>query len=195
MEYKTLDFELAEVDAETGVFEGYASVFDVIDLGGDMIERGAFTKTLQERAKRVRLCHQHDWKEVIGKPIELREDDHGLWIKAQLALDVQRAREDYALLKMDALDGLSIGYDPIKVASGNTTDGNNVRVLKEIKLYEISLVTEPMNQLSLVTSVKEAPEPEQPAGAEPDESPLTPQQLSAKALLDLHQLSQKYLGG
>ncbi|MFA4974586.1 MAG: HK97 family phage prohead protease, partial [bacterium] len=108
MEHKTVPFEIKEL-TDLGVFEGYASVFGNVDAGGDVVERGAFAKTLKERGSKVRVCHQHDWKDVIGKPLELREDDRGLYVKAQLVLDVQRAREDYALMKAGALTDLSIG--------------------------------------------------------------------------------------
>lgn len=208
MEYKTFPFEVKDID-EQGVFWGYASVFGNPDAAWPMpevVEPGAFAKTLKERAHKVRICHQHDWKEVIGKPVELREDERGLYVKAQLVLDVQRAREDYALMKAGALDELSIGYQVIKDELG-TVDGQKIRRLKELKLYEISPVTVAANDQAVITGVKAAPEPEpvvetepieeppqevEAAAAEPGASPLTAQ-LTARERLDLYTLSRKYL--
>lgn len=210
MEYKTFPFEVKDID-EQGVFWGYASVFNNPDSSWPMpevVEPGAFAKTLKERAHKVRICHQHDWKEVIGKPVELREDERGLYVKAQLVLDVQRAREDYALMKAGALDELSIGYQVIKDEPGSV-DGLRVRRLKELKLYEISPVTVAANDQAAITGVKAAPAeepvvetepteepPQEPAveaaAAEPGASPLTAQ-LTARERLDLYTLSRKYL--
>lgn len=208
LEYKTFPFEMEELD-DAGTFWGYASVFNNPDSSWPMpevVEPGAFAKTLKERGHKVRICHQHDWKEVIGKPVELREDERGLYVKAQLVLDVQRAREDYALMKAGALDELSIGYQVIKDEPGSV-GGLKVRKLKELKLYEISPVTVAANDQAVITGVKAAPEPEpvvetepieeppqevEAAAAEPGASPLTAQ-LTARERLDLYTLSRKYL--
>ena len=206
MEYKTVPFELKQIDAD-GIFWGYASIFGNVDGGGDVVDRGSFTKTLQERAGRIRICHQHDWRDVIGKPLELREDEVGLFVKAQLVLDVQRAREDYALMKAGALSELSFGYEPVVVAK-DTVDGVKVRRLKEVKLYEISLVTVAMNEAATVIGVKEEQPsiegkqeeeviPISPAAAGPDDSPPTaqaPMTIDPSAKLTLYQLSLKYGG-
>ncbi|MFA4973443.1 MAG: HK97 family phage prohead protease [bacterium] len=207
LEYKTFPFEVKEL-TDLGVFEGYASTFGNVDSGGDVVERGAFGKTLKERGDKIRVCHQHDWRDVIGKPIELREDDRGLYVKAQLVLDVQRAREDYALMKAGALTDLSIGYEAVK-ADYAETDAGRVRRLKEVKLYEISPVTVAMNEAATITGVKEAEAtppidepatddaPDLDAAAEPDDSPLTdaPETtIEPSAKLALYQLIRKYGG-
>lgn len=208
MEYKTFPFEVKDID-EQGVFWGYASVFGNPDAAWPMpevVEPGAFAKTLKERAHKVRICHQHDWKEVIGKPVELREDERGLYVKAQLVLDVQRAREDYALMRAGALDELSIGYQVVKDEPGDV-GGTKVRRLKELRLYEISPVTVAANDQAVITGVKaaqiaDAPDAEpieepsqvtdETAAAEPGASSLTAQ-LTARERLDLYNLSRKYL--
>lgn len=206
MEYKTVPFELKQID-DAGVFWGYASIFGNVDAGGDIVERGAFHKTLEERAGKVRICHQHEWRDVIGKPLELREDEVGLFVKAQFVLDVQRAREDYALMKAGALTDLSFGYDAVKTER-DKVDGQTVRRLKEIKLFEISPVTLGMNEIAGVVGVKASAtpaEPEQPreevipispAAAEPDDSPLTAQvaTVTPSAKLELYRLLVKYGG-
>lgn len=154
-EIKTFAFELTKLDGRT--FEGYASTFGNLDLVGDIIHPGAFTKTLTERGNKIRLLWQHDPSEPIGRPVELREDGKGLFIKAILS-DCQRGRDALALLKDGAIGEMSIGYD--SVAGGTDyskgVNGKTIRNLREVKLYEVSLVTFAANPEALVTAVKGA---------------------------------------
>lgn len=147
MEQRGFKFDVKSID-EQGIFEGYAAVFGNEDLGGDIIEPGAFKKTLQENP-RMPILWQHDPREPIGVTLEAYEDMHGLRVRGQLNLETSRGREAYALLKQGALKGLSIGYDAIK----EVWEGARRR-LKEIRLWEWSLVTFPMNPLAQVTAVK-----------------------------------------
>ncbi|PZN06638.1 MAG: HK97 family phage prohead protease, partial [Bacillota bacterium] len=135
--------------AEDGTFTGYASVFGNVDLVGDVVERGAFKQTIHHTKGRVPILWQHDARQPIGVTEEMREDDKGLWIRARLALATQKGREAYELLKMGAIRGLSIGYDVIK----QKTEGG-VRRLKELRLWEISVVTFPANPAAAVAAVK-----------------------------------------
>lgn len=147
MEQRGFKFEVKSID-EQGIFEGYAAVFGNIDLGGDVIEPGAFKKTLQENP-RMPILWQHNPTEPIGVTLEAYEDGKGLRVKGQLNLETTRGREAYALLKQGALKGLSIGYDSVKEAWEGTK-----RILKEIRLWEWSLVTFPMNPLAQIEAVK-----------------------------------------
>lgn len=147
MEQKGFKFDIKSID-EQGIFEGYAAVFNNEDLGGDIIEPGAFKKTLKENPK-MPILWQHDPREPIGVTLEAYEDERGLKVKGQLNLETTKGREAYALLKQGALKGLSIGYDAIKELWEGT-----VRRLKEIRLWEWSLVTFPMNPQAQVTAVK-----------------------------------------
>ncbi|HGU6173200.1 TPA: HK97 family phage prohead protease [Escherichia coli] len=147
MEQKGFKFDVKSID-EQGIFEGYAAVFGNVDLGGDIIEPGAFKKTLQENP-RMPILWQHNPAEPIGVTLEAYEDGRGLKVKGQLNLETTRGREAYALLKQGALKGLSIGYDSVKEAWEGTK-----RILKEIRLWEWSLVTFPMNPLAQVAEVK-----------------------------------------
>lgn len=161
-------FTITEVKAldEEGTFEGYLSVFDVVDNGNDLIKKGAFTKTLAERAKKGRrfpLLWYHDPTEPIGVFTEMREDAKGLYVKGKLNLEVQAGREKHSLLKMGAIDSMSIGYTALK---WETKRG--VREISEIKLWEGSLVTFAMNEDALVTGVKSAAPGERPAGKAAD---------------------------
>ena len=151
MEHKTIPFEIKQLNEETGIFEGYAAVFGgKPDFYGDIIDPGAFTKTLQERGKRVKVLWQHDVKEPIGKPLELREDALGLWVKAKLSLGVQRAREILSLMKDGVITELSIGYDAVKAPFEAGT-----RHLKEVGLWDISPVVFAAKPDAIVTSVKQ----------------------------------------
>jgi HK97 family phage prohead protease len=147
MEAKEFKLDVKAIGDE-GTFEGYAAVFGNIDLGGDVIDPGAFTKTLQENS-RIPILWQHDPKEPIGVTLQAQEDGKGLLVKGQLNLETTKGREAYALLKQGALKGLSIGYDAVK----EVWDGA-VRRLKEIRLWEWSLVTFPMNPAAQVVAVK-----------------------------------------
>src|SRR6185437_7491887 len=137
---------------DDGSFEGYGSVFGNVDSYGDIVDKGAFEKTLKDRAGKVRLLWQHDSREVIGVFTELSEDSVGLKFKAQLNLDVQRGKEAYSLLKQGAIDGMSIGY--ITIRSAPNAAQASITHLSEVKLYEISLVTFPANEEATVTAVK-----------------------------------------
>ena len=141
-------------DMSDGEFEGYASVFNNTDLGNDVITDGAFAKSLRKRgAKGVKLLYQHKSDMPIGVFTSIKEDDHGLKVKGKLAMNVQAGKEAYELLKMGALDGLSIGFkvNPQKVSYDKRT---KKRIIDELDLMEISLVTFPMNPAATVRSVK-----------------------------------------
>lgn len=151
-EIKRLSFKMDAYDEEQGVFEGYASVFGNIDDGNDVIEPGAFTKTIAEgmSSRRIKLLalHQDSWL-PIGVPLELREDSNGLWIKGKIS-DTTMGRDIKILLKDGVLTEMSIGYDPVVF----DIDENGVRHLKEVRLWEVSLVTWAMNPLAIVTDYK-----------------------------------------
>ncbi len=147
-------YEDEDEDKEYGEFEGYGSVFGNKDLGNDVIEKGAFTKSIRKRkAKGVKLLYQHKSDMPIGVFDEIKEDEHGLVVKGRLALKTQAGAEAYELLKMGALDGLSIGFrvNP-KEVSYDKRGGK--RIIKEVDLMEVSLVTFPMNPQATVRSVK-----------------------------------------
>lgn len=146
METKHLDLAV-KADGEAGEFTGYGSVFGNVDSYGDRIEAGAFAATLA--ARMPKLVWQHDLYQPIGKWVEAKEDSHGLFLRGKLTLGVEKGREAYELMKDGALDGLSIGY-----RTKTATNEGNVRVLKEIDLWEVSLVTIGANPDALVTGVK-----------------------------------------
>lgn len=154
--HKTLDFPL-EVKAlgETGTFSGYAAVFGNVDLGSDVIERGAFKEFVTTRDNQVRVLYQHDMRNPIGKA-QVREDTRGLWFEGTLVLADALARKAYEYIKAGILDGMSIGFDILP--NGANEDAAGVRHLTALKLWEISLVTFGMNPLAQVEAVKAAAE-------------------------------------
>jgi len=127
-----------------GVIEGYASRFGEIDRGGDMVMRGAYAASLA-RVKAdggsVKMLWQHNPEQPIGVWDEIHEDDQGLFVKGRLLTEVAKAREAVALIDAGAIDGLSIGYCTVKCT---TAQGGAVRVLEELDLWEVSVVTFPM---------------------------------------------------
>lgn len=152
MERKTVKFEVKQVDEEEGTFEGYAATFSKTpDSYGDIIDKGAFKKTLKERFKRIKILWNHYVLEPIGKPLELAEDEKGLLVKGKLSLGVQRAREVLSLMKDGVITEMSIGYDSMKESF---KDG--IRHLEEIRLWDVSPVTFAANPDAVITSVKKA---------------------------------------
>lgn len=139
------------LDTGGGFFAGYASVFGQPDDQGDVVEAGAFARALARREpSRIALLYQHDVARPVGQWMSLRDDGHGLWVEGQLTLDAEDGRNAYALLKSGALTGLSIGFRTVK-AQRRPGGG---RSLRELDLWEVSLVTFPMLNTARVEQVK-----------------------------------------
>lgn len=143
-----LEMKFCRFDEELTVskgqkIEGYASLFGACDQGGDIVEPGAYGRSLKAlgtAGRRVKMLWQHDPSEPIGIWDEVREDARGLFVKGRLLPDVARAREAAALIEAGAIDGLSIGYRTVRA----TKDDQGRRLLSEVELWEVSLVTFPM---------------------------------------------------
>lgn len=150
MKFLSLPTEFKEV-GESGTFSGYAAIFGNVDLGGDVIERGAFKEIVKNRAGYVRVLWQHNQRDPIGLAT-VEQDDKGLRFEGKLVLEDPVARRAHAHMKAGSVDGMSIGYDTLKAETLNS----GVRSLKEIKLWEISPVTFGMNPLAGVDAVKAA---------------------------------------
>lgn len=139
------------------VISGYASLFGITDQGGDVVERGAYTASLGRLAAKagsIKMLWQHDPTQPIGVWDEVREDARGLWVKGRILTDVAKGREAAALIEAKAIDGLSIGYRTIR----SRKDETGHRLLTELELWEVSLVTFPMLQDARVGSKGESPE-------------------------------------
>ena len=142
---------VAAMDGD-GTFRGYASLFNRVDLGRDLVLPGAFAASIARRgATGVRMLFQHDPAQVIGTWRAVREDPAGLWVEGHLSPDVVKAQEVRSLMRSGALDGLSIGYHTVR-ARKDARSG--VRSIVEADLWEVSVVTFPMLPEARVTEVK-----------------------------------------
>lgn len=153
---KTKHFQVAAQFKATdaGVIEGYGSIFGNVDSYGDIVAHGAFKRTLADAESAGRLpamLWQHNPNEPIGVWTGMSEDDTGLRVKGQLAVDTQRGREALALMRLGALSGLSIGY-VTKQFSFDRESG--ITTLTDVDLWEVSPVTFPANTEARITGVK-----------------------------------------
>jgi Escherichia/Staphylococcus phage prohead protease len=167
MDRRQIAFEIKTLRDSDGVraFEGYGSVFGTLDSYNDTVKKGAFKATLKEwktKGKLPKMLLQHGGGGLfsrnavdmvpIGKWDDMREDDHGLYVKGHLFdVDTDRTRLTYAAMKEGELDGLSIGFFVRKYARDEQTD---VRTLTEIDLLEVSIVTFPANEPATITDVR-----------------------------------------
>lgn len=149
MQYKSTKFEVKQVTDNT--FEGYAAYFGNVDAHGDVIEKGAFKKTLQENFDRVKVLYQHEIDEPIGKPIEMYEDDKGLYVKAFLSM-TETGKDTLTLIRDGVIDEMSIGFDIIKDDYDRQT---GKRIIKEVRLWEFSPVTFAANDRAKIVGVKD----------------------------------------
>ncbi len=147
----------ADVTVTDGcVIEGYASRFGQCDQGNDVVATGAYAASLTrlaEAGRAVKMLWQHDPAQPIGIWDEVREDAIGLYVKGRLLETVARGREAAALVAAGAIDGLSIGYR----TKAATKDKQGRRVLTELELWEVSLVTFPMLPSARVAAKGETP--------------------------------------
>lgn len=136
--------------------EGYASLFGAADQGGDIVQKGAYATSLARLARegqQVRMLWQHDPAQPIGVWHEVREDARGLYVKGRLLDSVGRGREAAALIAAGAIDGLSIGYRTLRA----TKNDRGQRLLTELELWEVSLVTFPMLPRARVAAKGDTP--------------------------------------
>lgn len=154
-ETRAVKLDIKAIGAD-GSIEGYGSVFGVKDNYADMVKKGAFAVSLKEHkatGSMPAMLWQHETDEPIGAWTDMVEDEKGLRVKGQLCLETTKGKEAYALLKMGAINGLSIGFVSKKWDYDEETE---VRSLTEIDLWEVSLVTFPANEKALITGVKAA---------------------------------------
>jgi HK97 family phage prohead protease len=143
-------FEIKLADEATGSFEGIASVYGNVDSYGDIVEAGAFSKTIAERGRSVPILWQHDSRLPIGTG-EVYDAGGHLGIKGRIIDSVSYGADALKLIREGVVKGLSIGYTVLKDA---WDADRKVRLLKEIKLFEVSVVTFPANELAMLTGVK-----------------------------------------
>lgn len=157
LEHKFCRFDSDLVVAEGSVIEGYASLFGACDQGGDIVQKGAYGESLSRliaEGRRVKMLWQHDPAQPIGIWDEVREDARGLFVKGRLLDSVEKGREAAALIAAGAIDGLSIGYRTRRAVKND----KGQRLLTELELWEVSLVTFPMLPSARVGQKGERPE-------------------------------------
>jgi HK97 family phage prohead protease len=147
MEFKNVKFD-GEVSKSKRTVEGYASVFNKIDQGGDIVLPGAYSKTIRERFKAGKIKSMYNHTYLVGRPDMLKEDEHGLVTKSIIS-ETLRGDEILTLIADGVLTDMSIGYATVK--SNDTKRG---RELVELKLYEVSFVDFGMNELAEITGMK-----------------------------------------
>ncbi len=176
LEYKVFATEF-KAAGDKGEYEGHFSVFNNLDDGDDVMHEGSFAKTIAERGPRVKVFYAHDWMKLIGPaPTVLKEDPIGLYAQGRLTLESFWGKEAWALMKDNALNEGSIGYEPVKwdyEAKDGNDEWNRIRHLREVKLYEISPVPLGMNALSSIAAMKAAlaQNGHRPQGATPGDTP------------------------
>lgn len=151
MERLSSRFQVTGSDDAKGQFTGMASVFgSMVDAYmPTIIEPGAFTKTLIERADRVKVLWQHMPEYPIGKPILLEERPAGLYVQAQIS-QTTLGKDAMILMRDGVVDELSIGFDPVKF-DFETVDGKEIRHIRELRLWEFSPVTFAADPMARIT--------------------------------------------
>lgn len=155
MATKSMDrpFELKALNEE-GAFEGYGSVYGTLDTYADVVASGAFKRTLREHKKAgtmPAMLWQHRPSEPIGVWTSMKEDGKGLFVTGQLAVKTSLGADAYELLKMKAINGMSIGYQTVQ---STIDDKKKIRTLTDVDLWEVSLVTFPANTDARIQAVK-----------------------------------------
>jgi HK97 family phage prohead protease len=154
MEFKALKFDDSNVNLENRTFMGYASTFGNVDEVGDIIERGAFKKSIKERgpngSNQIKVLWQHN--EPLGIPLKMYEDENGLYVEGKVS-KTRLGDEALELMKDGVVDKMSIGFS-IPKGKMEWDDKTGVRKIKEVKLFEFSPVTFPANEQASITGMK-----------------------------------------
>lgn len=160
MEYLTLPLEVKGMDDKgKGSFEGFASTFGNVDFGDDVIDKGAFTKSLADWKARNQLplmTWQHDIKIPVGDFFSMEENEKGLFFTAAVWTgdkQTEMSKTAHNMLTGTGPKGMSIGFNSIEEKE-DTVGGQRVRRLTEIKLFEIAIVPFGMNDQAVITSAK-----------------------------------------
>lgn len=152
------EFKFTEAEGDVATFTGYGSMFGNIDNGRDMVMPGAFAESVAAKGpKGVKMLWQHDPSQPIGMWTAIEEDRKGLKLTGKLLLTVSKAREAYEMMKAGIVDGLSIGFRTLTESYDTEKGGRGYRKIEKADLWEVSVVTFPMNTRASVTAVKSMP--------------------------------------
>ena len=151
--FHDFDFEVKAV-RDTGVFEGYGSCFNNIDGHGEIVATGAFTQSLQNHRQKgtmPAMLWQHQQDNPVGVFTAMAEDSKGLHVVGQLAMQTVKGAETFQFLKIRAVTGLSVGF----CTKAETRDKKTgTRIINEVDLHEVSIVTFPANSEARIQTVK-----------------------------------------
>lgn len=171
---KSLQYRTAEIraDSDNGGLSGYASHFGSIDSYGTAVKKGAFAQTISQRGDKIPVLWNHWPDSPIGKPDELKEDDTGLWFNASISEGTTHGRDVMTLLRDGVPLGMSFGFETLKSRPIEEADELNweqapefykqpenreyVRIIEEVRLWEISVVTFPANEMATINDVRQA---------------------------------------
>ena len=146
--------EVLDADEKMGIVKGYGSIFGNVDSDGDIINKGAYKKTIQENGSRVKYLYQHDMDKPIGKMVHLEEDEKGLVFEAQVP-KTRLGMDVIELMKAGVITENSVGILPIQKGMNG-----QYRELNEVKLFEVSAVTLAANDQAMIVDVKGNNDPE-----------------------------------
>lgn len=153
--FTTLELKADGESDEYLTVTGYGSVFGVKDSGNDMVMPGAFRETIAS-GRKPKMLWQHDPNHPIGTWDELREDEKGLFMRGRISKKAAKGAEVAELVKMGAIEGLSIGYRTQEYEMDVRSSEDRVRKLIKLQLWETSVVTFPMNELANIYAMKSA---------------------------------------
>ncbi|MBE9598754.1 HK97 family phage prohead protease [Pedobacter sp. MC2016-24] len=148
LQHKSFEFSNLQVDTESRTISGYASVFNVVDADGDLISKGAFSKTLSENKARIVHLYQHNPVQLLGRPTMLIEDEKGLYFETTIA-NTQLGDEVLELYRNGTIKEHSIGFQTVK-----STNRGTYNEISEVKLFEFSSVTWGSNSQAQFTGFK-----------------------------------------
>lgn len=174
LEKRNFEVKSIDHDGKTGelTIKGYASVFGTPDkaqetynpntgrwvMASDIMEKGAFTKTLAERKDKVKICLNHNIYNLVGKLVEAKEDDYGLFCEIKVS---DAEAELKTKIREKIYTDFSFGFQIVKADFEEKQDGTYYRHVREVKLYEISIVTFPRHEGAVITDVKSRQDAEQ----------------------------------
>jgi HK97 family phage prohead protease len=142
---------IVDIDEEQGIVKGLGSVFGNVDSDNDIIEKGAFTKTILENRSRIKYLYQHRIDKPVGTMKELEETESALSFVAQIALKTSLGRDVFEMIKAGLINENSVGFATVKQQYDQKS---GINYIKEVKLYEISAVTLAANPLAFINEVK-----------------------------------------
>lgn len=150
LKHKNAGVGIGDVDKKKSIVVGYASRFGNVDSHGDIIEKGAFRRTIDHNSRRVKTLMHHDPVQIVGRPMKMYEDDKGLYTETKVS-DTALGRDLLTLIEDGVMEEMSIGFIPIKEAYDKEMKAN---VINEVRLVEYSFVSLASNEEARIEGLK-----------------------------------------